>query len=287
MIKSGSFFPNHPDAHIYIIGRRPRITINPNSVSFVGQSGYGILSLDKAGQQEKYPFKTPVHGRSEKNQFTSDYPFTDFLIKNKQTNNTFSKGKVAFLASKIGFKDKDFLNLEVLYIGQSFGRNQKRTALERLKNHSTLQNIYSDASQKSPDQEVWIVLCSFEEQDLWISIDGTRKALIENEADTKRAVDILSQPAPTTEQQLINLIEAALIKYFQPKYNKEYKDTFPTPKHSEYSEYYNLDFNEISISIGTENIFCRLWSQSIPPEWTHCCRFPLHPKDGRMGIFEF
>jgi hypothetical protein len=58
-----------------------------------------------------------------------------------------------------------YLDLKVLYIGQSYGVEGARTAPDRLQSHSTLQGIYSEAIIKNPDCEVWFILTSFEQID--------------------------------------------------------------------------------------------------------------------------
>ena len=92
--------------------------------------------------------------------------------------------------------------------------------------------------------------------------------------------------ADMTEQQRINFIEAALIKYFQPPYNKIYKDSFPNPAHSTYSECYDIDLNMVCIEMQTESVGLRLWSESVEPHWEHFCVFPLHSREDRVYMFE-
>jgi hypothetical protein len=49
---------------------------------------------------------------------------------------------------------------EVLYIGQSFGGGH-RTALDRLKEHSTLQKVLADAIYQAPDQDILLLLVEY------------------------------------------------------------------------------------------------------------------------------
>jgi hypothetical protein len=176
------------------------------------------------------------------------------------------------------------LDLEVLYIGQAYGSDGSRTAVDRLQNHSTLQGIYAEAIRNSPDQEVWMVLCSFEPY-LLASFDGRSK----NYATTLHQDDAhIHQVISTaiTEQQEINFTEAALIKYFQPEYNKVYKDSFPNPAHSTYSECYDVDLNMVSVEVQTEELRLKLWSEAAKPAWVHFCTFPLHSKQERQFMFD-
>jgi hypothetical protein len=91
---------------------------------------------------------------------------------------------------------------------------------------------------------------------------------------------------PLTEQQMINFTEAALIKYFQPEYNKLFKDSFPNPAHSTYSECYDIDLNTVSVEFNTEALHFQLWSAAVEPRWTHLATFPLHSREERMYMFQ-
>jgi hypothetical protein len=57
-----------------------------------------------------------------------------------------------------------------------------------------------------------------------------------------------------SEEQEINLIEAILIKYFQPRFNQVFKRKFPSPAHKTYSQCYDLDFNTVSVEIDTGDL---------------------------------
>jgi hypothetical protein len=90
------------------------------------------------------------------------------------------------------------------------------------------------------------------------------------------------------EQQKINFTEAALIRYFEPPYNKIYKDTFPNPAHSTYSQCYELDINSICIELQTsELVNCQFFSSTIPKAPWHMKDFQLHSKAERRSMFDF
>lgn len=54
------------------------------------------------------------------------------------------------------------------------------------------------------------------------------------------------------ENQIINVAEAAIINYFNPKYNTNFIDNFPNINHKGYKQYYDLDYNSISVKIDME-----------------------------------
>ena len=91
-----------------------------------------------------------------------------------------------------------------------------------------------------------------------------------------------------SEDQAINLTEAALIRYFQPQYNIVYKDSFPNYKHSSYSECYGMDVNSISIELDT--MYCQnleIYSKSIPRKHNHMFHYTLHSEEEKRSMFEF
>jgi hypothetical protein len=274
---------NLPDFHIYIIGRRPRITLDPQTIIIRDQIISGELAVLIDGKQIREKFHTLNKTGIRNLKIECPYPNNEYILRD-QNDVIIGKGKVALLRG-MGWNYSSYLDLEVLYIGQAYGKDGIRTAPDRLVGHSTLQSIYSEAIRRSPDKEIWIILYSFEPR-LFISIDGrTGKYGTGIEEDDTHRRKILDNP--TTEQQQINFAEAALIKYFQSPYNKEYKDTFPNPAHSTYKECYDLDLNEVCVEIDAEDIRSRLWSQQIAPSFHHICQFNLHSRKERKGMFEF
>jgi hypothetical protein len=182
--------------------------------------------------------------------FQSEYPFTEYAFINK-AGEWIARGKCALQLAMLGPQYWQHLDLEVLYVGQAYGRDGKRTATERLKSHATLQGIYAEAIKNSPDQEVWMILSTFEAY-LLGSFDGrTKDYATSMEEDDEHISNVLRNEI--SEQQKINFTEAAIIKYFQPEYNKIYKDSFPNPAHSTYAECYDMDLNMVSVELQRKN----------------------------------
>lgn len=223
-LEPGGFDSTHP-CHIYMVARRPRITLDPASIKFEEETFNGIFNIQRGNSLESHEFNFPNGFGTSKLRIECPYPHTEFSIYDDHDNKV-SSGKTAFLITLFG----DFwklLSLEVLYVGQSYGIEGARTAPGRLKNHSTLQGIYAEAIRRSPDQEIWLLLWSFE-QLLYMSFDGSQDTygttLDEDDAHINQVLE-----TGITEQQQINFTEAALIRYFEPEYNKLYKDSFPNP----------------------------------------------------------
>ena len=52
--------------------------------------------------------------------------------------------------------------------------------------------------------------------------------------------------------QVINIMEAALINYFKPEYNVNFVENFPNENHKGYKQYFELDYNSLCVEIDLE-----------------------------------
>lgn len=261
-VKTQKMFEGLNNCNIYFILKRPRITINPNYFS----ANIDYLDLEFNVQVknkiEKRNYKLPNFFPDSNIELVSEYPHNYFELKN---NATCLKIKTAILLddyqSKKPFND-DILDFEVLYIGQSYGTTGNKNATDRIISHSTLQKIYLDTITNSPDSEIWIMLASFN-QDNFVAINGKIKTRQNNnEAEVDRYLKFAN--AKFSEKQKINFTEAALINSFKPKYNKEFKNTFPSNRHIDYDECYKLDINGIMIELDLSEINRWLYSEAKP-----------------------
>jgi len=282
---SGDLFNEEEPCHIYMIGRRPRIALDPDSLLFTNQTIEGRFLLQHGNKFESHEFVTKHPFGTSNVKVDCKYPHSEFKFLDS-SGKILLAGKSAVLMSKINSRFWPMLNLEVLYIGQSYGVDGARTAPQRLKEHSTLQSIYAEAIKNTPDQEIWLVLWAFEPM-LAISIDGrsNQQFLTNDEEDDQHAEQVVRQLI--NEQQQINFTEAALIRYFQPEYNTIYRNSFPNPAHKTYSECYDIDLNSVGVEIHTEELGCQLWSSSADAKWQHLMFFPLHSREERIWMLDF
>ncbi len=139
--------------------------------------------------------------------------------------------------------------LDVLYIGQSYGRQGSRIAQDRLKSHSTLQKILTDYNVKYPDKRIYILLleiCPI----LNTVMDGIHRGSVSEEDEDTHFSNVFANPLKM--EQIINVTEAALINYFKPEYNVNFVDNFPNNEHKGYSQYFDLDYNSISVELDLD-----------------------------------
>ena len=162
------------------------------------------------------------------------------LSFNNRTEITNNKIKLAekHILDIIGRKENEkyfsnprinWIVLENFYIGQAFGENGDRNALDRIgKGHDKTGRIQSEINNYVGKKELAIILFRIEPKNLLLIEDfGTNlkkdiNFLLNNKIDAKSIVD---------------LTELALITYFKPKYNVQHvRDNFKKVKSSKIKE---------------------------------------------------
>lgn len=179
-------------------------------------------------------------------------------------------------------KNNDMSDIEVLYVGQAYG-DGKRTSWKRLQNHSTLTNILAQAHNENPDYEIQILMFEYFPYRIITKVDraSSNTNLDYNDLDKFRKIN--ENPLSVHEQ--ICLIEASLIRYFQPKYNKVYKDSFPNGKFKILARCYDLDFSGLIVEINIKDLGFRLYSSTIIACQEHTCMIDLIDPQDRRGFF--
>lgn len=271
--------------HIYMICRRKRVTIVPERFRVNDGIMYMTFKFHDQDIFIEKQLKFQHYEKTDNFTIESSYPYSQFKIYYE--GKKYQEAKASLFIQKFFPADIWVLDLEVLYIWQAFWKDGERTAVDRLGSHSTLQKIYSDASVNNPDSEIFILLCNFSESQImlmngqWIYSDTDIR-----ESDTLVSNAISSLHGGMNEWQVINITEAALIKYFQPYYNVHFKKIFPSMKH-DYHDFYNLDFNSIGIELNTEETLnCKLYSDVTDRTFYHFETYVLDTWDSRQDMFD-
>ena len=158
-------------------------------------------------------------------------------------------------------RDYDF---EVLYIGQSQGRDGKRSVQERLKNHETLQSILIDYHTKHINRQIFIGMFSFKPNMVTVFNGWENEFSATDEEQGEHSNKVLAEfielaigqgDVVKRERQMINITEAALIHHFKPSFNEKFVNNFPSEEHSSYDRYYNLEYNMLAITLNLEQPF--------------------------------
>ncbi|WP_433991431.1 hypothetical protein U8527_12180 [Kordia algicida OT-1] len=159
-VNQQNYFDEYSPCHLYFVCKRPRLTIDP-----------GFFKIDDKSISLKlrihYPDKVKEHQLNFYNnlgttdaKLESEYPYSKFKVITDKGVWCDAKVSPFVQMYELNF-DSSFLDMDVLYIGQSYGVDGARTAPDRLKEHSTLQGIYAEAISNNPDSEIWLALASF------------------------------------------------------------------------------------------------------------------------------
>lgn len=148
-------------------------------------------------------------------------------------------------------------DLEVIYVGQS-----QRRIKGRLMQHVTLQKILAEVNCSGTSEDVMIIAIAVCQRDFTALNVVKQKSKFEDIKKIDREyTDIASRRV--THAQMTTLYEAALIKYFQPEFNTEYKRGFPSKKHTSYNEISNTEFNRMAFELDTRELGVQLYSKIV------------------------
>lgn len=253
--------------HIYMIGYTPKI-------DFIG-----------AEQKDQY-LQLSFEILSEKHVLDYELPegFTlktdgDLWYVDDASGGRFWPNEIAMQAALAA--STDAIKFEVKYVGQAYGQDGSRSAIDRLLKHETLQKI----SLKGVPQghRLTLLLLSIEPSNQLItSINPFAKNT--QDAGT-RIQQVLSKLFNTNEKERISLYEAALIRYFYPDFNKEFKDSFPSTNLKVLRDCYEKDFAAVVAEICIDNLPFQLWSSTVESKPYHIAKYDLHKSEDRRMFF--
>lgn len=209
----------------------------------------------------------------------------DFLLKNpKYQDVIYAQDLMLTFASEI-IKKTEF---KVLYIGQAYGKDGKRTAFNRLASHSTLQKVLTDCQAKYADKHIYIMLMEFTPQ-LMSVFDGISEKYTKTEEESDQHMHEVLYNLPKYNQ-VINITEAALINYFKPEYNVNFVDNFPDDNHKGYKQYFDLDYDSVCIEIDLEFDelnWVQLYSDTnrIDSSWDFI-QYQLYNDNNRLSMYD-
>jgi hypothetical protein len=89
----------------------------------------------------------------------------------------------------------------------------------------------------------------------------------------------------TNEAERITLYEASLIRYFQPKYNKEFKDSFPSTNMKVLTDCYGKDFSALIAEICIDELPFKMFTETVPAKQYHKAKHDLHNDEARKVFF--
>lgn len=282
-------FMRNTNFHLYLICKRKKLFFDSCSNDNPDYNETKFYLLNDKHEKEfisvKHSKDIFIH-KSSDNKYTLDYKehqnieFDDYTVINSLFHLT---------KDLIGDKEKNTIisDLEVLYIGQSYGRNKKRQIDKRLTNHEKLQKIALDIIQKGTLEEVLVIGLNYLVKDLAtavVTVDTDR-----NNFSLENLLKLRNNAAKRIpESQEITVFEAALINYFQTELNIEYREKFPSLGYSSYEEIYKTNFDYTSMEINTYEAGARIFSKNTPErKFIHSKQFALDSNDQKKNFFEY
>ena len=267
--------------HIYLLGKRPRLTLVENSIQ---------LSDDIVRFQVQYRIEGITHNtdvelsremfRPEEVTFeVSEYPHREIVTRDA-TGDVVAVTLLANFVHLMPTVRQEAKDLDVVYVGKGL----RNSAQDRLEHHATLQRILADINSNEPDMEVFALVYAFQYLKNLLAFQGIPADIAGDAARERREKAIAYKPSLDDQ---VALIEASAIGYFQPSnFNTHYLD-FPDPRQQILSDVYAADFAAIVVQLDNTNIGGqRIYSQSVPPESTHYIVVDFRRIEGKYSMFE-
>lgn len=238
--------------NLYLICKQPKVIIRPDGVESRGVTVDGrdlVLFRGKATQLSTEPSDVEFVVWTESDgplKWASFPPYDNYEIRTN-SGAVFKEGNFALLQLEGGRWFDELWGLSVVYVGQSFGSRGEKDAVERLRKHSTLQRIVTEAKD---GEQVWILTASVFNRQAMIESDGRVEVLASDDEDDEHIATVSSfiESDTLTDKLTVDIAEACLIAYFQPAYNQRLKKDFPG-SHKMLMQLRELDFR----AIGFEN----------------------------------
>lgn len=258
------------DCNIYIITTRRRVLIDKKDLYLKGSFLFGYFIVPYGTESKRTPFQYHIiTNHIGDNVIIHDIKvspsggFVDLFT---------TKGRIPLMAHEILATATSLLTaedqmLEVLYIGQGIGRSAKRTAVDRLLNHATLQRILAEINTFKPEQEILLLLYRFEHKKIIASNGGNfnveAKSTVEEDFQHLKSIHNIR----FNRHETISLVEATLIRYFQPYFNIQLRKTnFTAQRKIKVLEaLLSRGMTGIIVEICSSNIRAKLYSSSVRP----------------------
>ncbi|HBX7701047.1 TPA: hypothetical protein MIG26_27045 [Klebsiella pneumoniae] len=76
-----------------------------------------------------------------------------------------------------------------------------------------------------------------------------------------------------------------MIRYFQPKYNAIYRESFPASDQKILAGCFELDFSGLTVELELSESPLRLYSERVKSSFHHIAAFNLTDEQERLGFF--
>jgi hypothetical protein len=261
-------------SHLYLVTRRPVISIDPNSVVISDDEVRGKVRLQRGNSWDEFDFDS-AHAWGTGCSWQSQWPHDEFQII-APDGTTRASGVVAHLVSQCsGAWPREAQHHSVVYIGQAFGSAGECTAWDRLQRHETVQRIMSETPR---DQQVWLSLASITDVNVLSEIDPRPPTSMTSDVDDEHIARVMRAVADGDfrERDAVALAEAGVIRFFQPPYNDRLKYNFPARKQVHLDAARALDLHGLVVELQGEDAFAYYESAAQPVRFMHFAGYAIH-----------
>ncbi|MBR9794384.1 MAG: hypothetical protein GYB58_21840 [Gammaproteobacteria bacterium] len=249
--------------HIYMIGYLPRV------VTERAFRRLENLHFDLTVGTEKKEIVIPIPEGMTFHQEDDDLYLKDKMGK-----------KFVITNESISPLISDMLDFKVVYIGQAYGDNGSRNALDRLLKHETLQRV---ALKGAPQGYVIsLLLLEVQTNTQLVTLINPRAKIKDDGTRIQAGYHKLYN---TTDAERVSLFEASFIRYFSPEFNKEFKNSFPSTNLKVLNDCYDKDFSALFTEILIEELPFRLYSDKVKPQIHHLAHHDLQTAAERKAFF--
>ena len=256
-LERDTFSSTLDNSHLYIISRRPKTrlshTIVPlfQSLRTVPSEGSSVVYHEVESikvvtrgfhslEDGQPPFVVfDDHHEVKDIRITRDSSFWKGKYKGKDV-----QGEAWQLAVYLSRYAEEVCTQEVLYVGKSVGSKHDRNSIERLNNHSTLQDILGDHIGTEWDIFVTPLKLSNNPQ----IIDDSLPPMI----------------APLLSKHNIAMVENLLISHFKPEYNVHYKE-WKRKSRSHFVDFAKQGIHLLFLRFGSESSLAIFSASHLPP----------------------
>jgi hypothetical protein len=171
---------------------------------------------------------------------------------------------------------------DIKYIGRAYGRDGSRSSLDRLLGHEKLQEIALRGAPKG--HEIALIMVAMQPNNQLITVINPHAQ--ERSGGRSRIPAGIEKLYGTTEAERVALYEAAMIRYFRPHYNIEFKDSFPSTNLKNLQDCYAKDFSPVIAEFALDSLPFWLRSDSVPSTEHHFAHYDLHLEEERRSFFQ-
>lgn len=288
LMSEGKMSPNELEisrkCHIYMVVTRPAVHFDSSDFTYADGvvSGSLVYRNEDGEQRHQFSINFPLTDGAIRLDL-SPYPYNEIRTYDSEGSivRWMPATAVSVYQTQLSYKHA-FRKLKVLYVGQSYAGGHS-SAFDRLRKHDTLQKILATTAYESPSSEILVLAVQYLSPRIITMMNGTDKSLIRDERDVRRFTKALN--ADFSKKLQISLIEAALIRYFQPKYNTVYKKKFPSRDMKVLQECYQYDFSRLAVEFDSSELRTATYSDVVAPSDHHVANFILTDDADRTQFF--